>query len=670
VTAIVLALWIEWSPPGANDITASEGYYGTQARGLLLDHRFPLSPPLRPMGEPGFKPPLYPALLAVSVHFLGANEVALRWPSLAMAALIAVSLAVLVARAAGGFAGAGTAALLMSLPWYADSSRFAASVIPVTALGIAALVVLARAPGTIARAAGAGALLGLAYLCKLWLMVPLLCAALAMIGRRPAHAMALLGATLAVGSAHLIAVAAFEPALLSGWFLFGWRVFLWDWLTGARYAGGLVHPPGFYLWILTHAFVLLLPLIGLGALTALRRWREPVPRGLLVWALGAAGLSLSAVKLPIYLYVVIPPWVGLASLGAAALASGRQPPGVTAWLGLALLAVVGSPFAARAAGAEGPAWQAWTVAWAGFLAAVLVGRRGSGARSIAPRLAALALVLLAIGGGLAREARRLPLRYHDPGLRRVAQAVAPRLADVPPGRVSVLSVDAPAVSYYLFRTARHWFLEEGDTPERRLARVASDDSLRVFVIDRDAGLYGGAPDPALLAWLESATREITGEIEAGAGRRLGVRVFVRQPGTRAVPGSGRLPGDAGSRRQGRLDAVPAGDQPGRARFAGAERLLEPLGGCAVGRLRRDGELGELVRHGGEAGRAGAGQRRERIAERRIERAPARAPGARDGVVGRPRPLQRGVDRLGEPELGFEIAAGDPYPGIEAHFERP
>src|SRR5262245_30184250 len=100
VTAIVLALWITWSPPGAHDITASEGYYGTQARGLLLDHRFPLSPPLRPMGEPGFKPPLYPALLAVSIHFLGANELAIRWPSLLLAALIAVSLAAMVARAA------------------------------------------------------------------------------------------------------------------------------------------------------------------------------------------------------------------------------------------------------------------------------------------------------------------------------------------------------------------------------------------------------------------------------------------------------------------------------------------------------------------------------------------------------------------------------------------
>src|SRR5215471_3156478 len=116
VTEVVLALWIAWSPPGANDITASEGYYGTQARGLLLDHRFPLSPPLRPMGEPGFKPPLYPALLAVSIHFLGANELALRWPSLVLAALIALSLAALVARAAGGLAGVGAAALLMTLP--------------------------------------------------------------------------------------------------------------------------------------------------------------------------------------------------------------------------------------------------------------------------------------------------------------------------------------------------------------------------------------------------------------------------------------------------------------------------------------------------------------------------------------------------------------------------
>src|SRR5262245_18852835 len=525
VVGIVLALWVAWSPPGANDITASEGYYGTQARGILLDARHRLSPPLRPMGDPGFKPPVYPALLALSIRALGANELALRWPSLAMAALIAVLLAGLVARAAGRFAGVGAAALLMTLPWHAHSSRFAASVIPVTVLGLAALVVLGREPVTLRRALAAGVLLGLGYLCKLWLILPLALAALAMLGRRPAYVATLLAAMLATGSAHLAAVAMFEPQTLTGWMQFGWRVFFWDWVTGARYARDLIHPPSFYLWILGHAFVLMLPLVGLGCLVAFRRRSEPVPRALLVWALGALGLSLAAVKLPVYLYVVIPAFVGLASLGAAALATGEDRLGLPGALGLGVLALLGSPLFARAFGEVGAPWPGWAVAWAGFLAARLARGAWTGWR----RPAALALVLLAISGGLARESRRLPLRFHDPGLRMVARAVAPRLAGVSPGRTALLSVDAPAMSYYLFRTARHWFLESDESTEQHLSRVAGDDSIRVFVIDRGAGLYGGSPDPAMQGWLDAATREITGEIEAAAGRRLGVRVFVREP---------------------------------------------------------------------------------------------------------------------------------------------
>lgn len=535
IGAAIVALWVHWSPLQANDVTPSEGYYGIQARNLLLDPRHRLSPSLRPMGEPGFKPPLYPALLALSVRAQGANEAALRWPSLLCAAWIAIALASLVARGAGAAAGLAAAALFLSLPWVADSSRFAESVVPLTALGAGALVVLAARPPGLLRGLAAGALLGLGFQCKMWLVLPLLLPALAMAWpRRPALA-GLLVALAAVGAAHLAAVAALEPAQLAGWVDFTWRQFLWKRLAGAEYYGALEQPPGFYWGILAHAFVLVLPLVGLGALEAIRRWREPVPRALLVWALGAAGLSAMAVKLAIYLYAVVPAWAALAALGASALARGSPRPGRPTLAALGLLLVAGSPPVVAAAGGPAPSGMVWLTSWGAFAAAGLVTMRRPARRTPV----AVALLGIAILGGLARDAQRLPLRYHDPGCRVVARAIASRVEDVPPGHTAILAPDAPAFGYYLFRTARYWFLDEGDTPERRLARVAADSLARVFIVDRGSNLYGGTPDPGMLAWLGSATREITDEIETRAGRRIAVRVFVREPARPAAPAAPR-----------------------------------------------------------------------------------------------------------------------------------
>lgn len=75
----VLALWLAWSPLGANDLVGGdEGYYGTMARNVLASPRYLVSSSLRPLGPPGDKPPLYPALLALSVGVLGPTATALR----------------------------------------------------------------------------------------------------------------------------------------------------------------------------------------------------------------------------------------------------------------------------------------------------------------------------------------------------------------------------------------------------------------------------------------------------------------------------------------------------------------------------------------------------------------------------------------------------------------
>jgi 4-amino-4-deoxy-L-arabinose transferase-like glycosyltransferase len=499
VAAIALAavaLWAALSPPGANDVAGGdEGYYGTMARNILADARYLVSPALTPLGPPGDKPPVYPALLALVVRVLGPGEAALRWPSLLLSGLVVIAAARLVAAAAGGPGAIAAAVFLATLPWFADSARVANAEIPLTALGMVALALLASGRPGVRRALAAGVLLGLAFLCKLWLAVLVGLPAIALIAPGPPGApkgesrralLALAGGAIAVGGLQLLAVAILEPAHLAHWIDVYFRFSLVSRLAGEGFARDWMKPPGYYPLILIRAFVLLLPFIAIGAWTAARRMREPAPRAILVGALGFVLLSLFGVKSGVYLFPVVPAWAALAALGFVAVAR--------AGLGDAAT----PPAAPRRAAARA-------------------------ATRIAVAYAALAAL-----GGLVREVQRLPQRYHDPGLREVAAALEPVLRDAPPARASYVAPEAPAFAYYRFRRGRYWGTPLASWTPEDLAAVAADTSLRAFVVDPAQRFYGSWHDSATLAWLERDTREITGEIERAAGRRLEVRVFTRR----------------------------------------------------------------------------------------------------------------------------------------------
>jgi 4-amino-4-deoxy-L-arabinose transferase-like glycosyltransferase len=476
--AIVLAVtacWLAWSPLGANDLVGGdEGYYGTMARNVLAAPRYLLHPSLQPLGPPGDKPPLYPALLALSMRAFGPTESALRWLSILAAACTALCLAGLVRRATGPWTAAAAAAFLVCLPYFANGSRVVAAELPLTALGSAGLLCASGGVSSKGRAFVAGALLGAAFLCKLWLVVLIGLPVLSLfwpLRRERAAALAVLVVTAAaVASLHLVAVACFDPRSLGHWGGIYLSRSLTERAGGAGYAAYWLKPPWYYGQVLAHAFILLLPLIALGVVAALRRLREPVPRALLVWAGGTILLSLFAVKAHGYAYVVVPAWAGLAALGAHALA----------------------------------AWPR------------------KGAVGVAVALAVAASVL-----GLAREAQRLPFRYHVPGYRAVAAAVAPLLEDVPPARTCFIGPEAPALSFYLFRTGSYWGTPYVPWTAGRRRELMADTALRVFVVDPQQVLYGGWPDSAMVVWLESSTTEITAAIARRADRPLALRVFVR-----------------------------------------------------------------------------------------------------------------------------------------------
>jgi 4-amino-4-deoxy-L-arabinose transferase-like glycosyltransferase len=299
-----VSLWWAWSPPTANElVSGDEGYYGVMGRNILVDARYLVSPSLWPEGQAGDKPPVYPALLAISMKLLGPNETGVRAPSFLFALLTALGVAFLLFRAAGPWAGVGGVALLVTLPWFADASRGAAAEIPTTAFGTLALSVAAANPASRTRATVAGALIGLAFLCKLWLVAPFALACLSIYAwrseSRPTLGWVLLGA-LPVAAAHGVAVMIFARSDVVHWLQIYFGRSLFERTSGAGYVGGWVKHPLYYWAILVHATALVFPLAVAGIEAGLRRWREGVNRSILVWAACVGLLSAFAVKTGIY----------------------------------------------------------------------------------------------------------------------------------------------------------------------------------------------------------------------------------------------------------------------------------------------------------------------------------------------------------------------------------
>ena len=460
--------WAGLSPPGANDLVGGdEGYYAVMARNILADRVQVLTVSRTPRGEPGDKPPLYPALLAASLRVFGMSESALRWPSFLCAALALLGTGLVTARLGGDPAGFVATLVLATLPWFADASRVVAAELPLTVFGIAALLAIEPAPSA-RRALGAGLLLGLGFASKLWLVAPFALAVLLRLwpfrSSRPLFALA--GGFALTGGAHLAAVAWLAPQQFAHWREVYWLFSFRDRVAGAGYADYWRQPSGYYAGMVLRAFALGLPLLALGFADRLRRLREPGTRLLLGWLAGIALLSAFRVKSGGYVYPIVPAFAVLAGLGAAS---------------------------------AGARW---------------------------PRVAAL-LVAIAVAGGAWRVVQRLPLRYHAPGYADVARALEPWLAGVPADSVSVLTPEAPAFEAYLFRRARYWDSAYDPWTAGRFARLRTGTVPAAFVTDEARRFYGGGPDPKVMGWLTAHTRELTGDIERQRGRPLGVRVFVR-----------------------------------------------------------------------------------------------------------------------------------------------
>ncbi len=465
--ALVVCVWVALSPPSANDLVAGdEGYYGVMARNLIASPAQWAWPSLSPLGPPGDKPPGEPALIALAIGVLGPTATAVRVPSLLAAVLTLFASALLARRLAGAWAAWFTLALLGTLPWYADGARRAAAELPLTAFGLLALVVFTAEQPRRGRAFVAGVLFGAGFLCKLWLVGLLVAPALLLLPRgRAGRTLAALAAGFALPlGAHLALTAAAGPGALAHWAQVTLGFSLASRMGGTGYAAYWLGGPLYYARILGHAFVLVLPLLAIGLVRAAATARRPAARALLAAVAGVALLSVFRIKMGGYLHPLVPQFAILAAFGFE-------------WL------------RARA------------------------------------RTLAFALAVLALAGGSARTAQRLPPRFHDTGFREVCAAVEPVLAGTPREAEVILAPEWPVFAFHTFRRGAYWRSPYVAWTPARFAAMTRGPEPRVFVVDTSRTQYGGWPDDSTLAWLVAHTQERTAAIPGA--RRGTLRVFVR-----------------------------------------------------------------------------------------------------------------------------------------------
>lgn len=140
------------------------------------------------------------------------------------------------------------------------------------------------------------------------------------------------------------------------------------------------------------------------------------------------------------------------------------------------------------------------------------------------RAAAVFLSALLAAGGIesARQIRH-DLLTHRTGARETAQQIAPDMAAVAPKALAFRSPEPEALAFILFRTGRSW----GDIPSAEaLAEESARENIRCWSYRESAPAGPLAPPADVRSWLAANAREVTGDVDARAGRRTGLRVFV------------------------------------------------------------------------------------------------------------------------------------------------
>jgi hypothetical protein len=267
-------------------------------------------------------PPLAPGLMALP----GLIGLRASWGwTLAGTALLFAGIASLVrafTRARWSAVAAAVAVVVAIAPRLAIDLLTLEAEVPLAGLGAMALALAWRgAPeGRVrGRAFASGALLGAAFLCKLWLVAPIALATLAVWAHRRDESrasviVAFVAGGLSIASAHLVLVAVLDPASLGRWLreVYG-AAFGTGGVGSTKWAGVTKHPEWrhgawYYPVAIARELGLASPLALIGGHRLL--FRAPSSRhraraGAVGLGLGVLALSVPVIKEPLYVLTVV-----------------------------------------------------------------------------------------------------------------------------------------------------------------------------------------------------------------------------------------------------------------------------------------------------------------------------------------------------------------------------
>ena len=342
LSSLAASLWL--LQPNSHDEVVNLN----MARNLAADSQFLLRPSIVPGGQANWieddlpllgNLPFYPAALSAFDRGFGTRGgLLLSWLCLGLTMLAASRLLSEV----HPHAGLLCAALLVSSPGVLDLFGYIEFEPLLVALGMMGLSLFSAAcqQERVAKAVMGGVFIGLSFLVKMWLVVPFVLAALALVivqvplsKQREATKlhkvlMAAVIAAVLTASLHLLLLAFLAPQDLPLWIetvymgLFTGHGVSGEKLKEPALVAPLVSSAWYYPWLLyrDHIHVLLLTLLGLPAL--LRRTQARVVRvGVMALSacLGLVFLSIPASKEPLYLLTVLPFVYGVAALSVIAL---------------------------------------------------------------------------------------------------------------------------------------------------------------------------------------------------------------------------------------------------------------------------------------------------------------------------------------------------------------
>ena len=536
--------------PGAELESPNEGVNVTMAKNIRRSRDFFTRPSVYPGGRNDWlredlpalgNLPFYPALLALAPNWPGFSGMALvSWLALCLMIYSSTRLVALVDAKAGLYAGI----LMVCSPACLLAYRRIEFEPVLTALCAAGLYQFVR--GTWQRKRWrclvGGALLGLGFATKMWLIVPYAFALIAFCvveaasvrssgtsaGLRKGVAAGALGFVV-TATAHLAFVSIVSPADLPVWL---GSVYLGI-FSGRGVTGGKLsaladyarhdHSALYYPWILyrDHFFLAPLSFYGLGELLRVPQQRRSRLLAMIGGALVAVvALSVPAYKEPRYVLTIQPFLYAFAGLSLAALARSPdklRPATISVVRASMLLSVVAFLAILGAYALTGGAAVSVTYVAAhgvGTALCLLLGELWMRTRFVTRELAILsaaALLMFAIG---------YPRITDSPPFAELAATLEPHVADARPGYPSFLARDADILQGHLDHAGLS-FEDLGDDPER----VAADLGLRAFVIAQDETAQPTVRK--LLSWLETHAREITPAVIAKTGQQNVYRVFIR-----------------------------------------------------------------------------------------------------------------------------------------------